>query len=166
MYADDDIQSIMSFNGIGTYSIPPKTVTLPIFGTIPVDGTYEINNLILPYIGYSGPTGTFNLSQGMLTGGGDYQAGDRISGVKFSVMNFNSNNSLDFRNWYFGRVGTWQSEKGYSACNGDATLQSATTGGCQTTLLWGTPGNVVPKDRADPIISSMPDEGINVLLGS
>ena len=159
------MQSIMSFNGIGTYTYPPKTVTIPTYGTIPVDGTYEVNNLIIPYTGYSGPTGTFNISQGLLSGGGDYQAGDRVTGVKFAVMNFNPNNSNNENNWYFGRVGTWSSETGYSACAGDPTLQSAITGGCQTTLLWGTVGNVVPKDRADPIINSMPIEGVSALLG-
>ena len=140
-------------------------MTVPIFGTIPVDGTYELNNLILPYTGYSGPTGTFNLSQGLLSGGGDYQTGDRVTGVKFAVMNFNPSNSLNFGSWYFGRVGTWSSETGYSACAGDPTLQSAITGGCQTTLLWGTVGNVRPKDRADPIIDSMPVAGLSALLG-
>ena len=155
----------MSFNGKGTYMIPPKTATVPILGTVKVDGAYEIANLLIPYSGYSGPTGSFNFSPGLVSGGGDYQAGDRVTGVRFAVMNFNSNHSLNENNWYFGRVGTWSSETGYAPCKGDSTLQSAITGGCQTTLLWGTPGNVPPKDRADSIVDSMPSSAVSVLLG-
>ena len=161
----NDMQSIMSFKGIGTYSIPPKTVTFPGFGTVNVDGAFAVDNLIIPYTGYSGATGGFNLSQGLLSGGGDYQAGDRISGVRFAVVNFNPNNTIDQTYWHFGRVGTWSSETGYTACSSDSTLQSAITGGCQSTLLWGTPGNVRPKDRADTIVDSMPLQGASALLG-
>ena len=145
--------------------IPPKTATVPILGTVKVDGAYEIANLIIPYSGYSGPTGAFNFSPGLVSGGGDYQAGDRVTGVRFAVMNFNSNHSLNENNWYFGRVGTWSSETGYAPCKGDSTLQSAITGGCQTTLLWGTRGNLPPKDRADSIVDSMPSQAADVLLG-
>ena len=155
----------MSFNGKGTYMIPPKTATVPILGTVKVDGAYEIANLLIPYSGYSGPTGSFNFSPGLVSGAGDYQVGDRVTGVRFAVMNFNSNNSFNENNWYFGRVGTWSSETGYAPCKGDSTLQSAITGGCQTTLLWGTRGNLPPKDRADSIVDSMPSQAADVLLG-
>ena len=161
----NDMQSITSFKGIGTYSIPPKTATVPLLGTVNVDAAYEIKNLIIPYTGYSGPTGAFNLSLGLYSGGGDYQVGDRINGVRFAVMNFNPNNTIDQTYWHFGRVGTWSSETGYTACSSDPTLQSAITGGCQSTLLWGTPGNVRPKDRADPIVDSMPLGSLYFLLG-
>jgi 7 transmembrane sweet-taste receptor of 3 GCPR len=55
------------------------------------------------------------------------------------------------------RVGTWVPGAGYIPCTGDYITQSPKTGGCSN-LLWGTPGNVQPSDRADPLVETMQPE--------
>ena len=114
----------------------------------------QLINKMVTYSGSSGVTGYLNLSRG-LNGAGDYHRGDRISGIRFQVVNFVAPND-SVQSWGFRRVGTWASEGGYMPCANDLTMQGALTGGCQKEIVWGTVGNKRPSDRADPIVSVMP----------
>jgi 7 transmembrane sweet-taste receptor of 3 GCPR len=52
------------------------------------------------------------------------------------------------------RVGTWTTGSGYVPCDNDYITHSSLTGGCSA-QEWGTPGNVKPADRADPVVETM-----------
>ena len=84
-----------------------------------------------------------------------YGAGDRLSGVRYSVLNLQRDGVHANGSFVFRRVGTWMNEDGYASCKGDPTLQSYRTGGCYD-IAWGTPGNVVPSDRAPALRMEMP----------
>jgi hypothetical protein len=122
----------------------------------------QLMNKIVTYRGTNGMTGYLNMSLG-LAGASDYQRGDRISGIRYQVVNFVAPNA-SVQSWGFRRVGTWASEGGYVPCATDPTMQTALTGGCQEEINWGTEGNRRPNDRADPIVAAMPASVAYLLL--
>ena len=79
----------------------------------------------------------------------DYGFGDRQDGVRFAVVNYHNTNG-SFAGNVLNRVGTWVSGSGFTTCADDYITQSTLIGGCSN-QVWGTPGNVQPGDRAEPL---------------
>ena len=59
---------------------------------------------------------------------GDYQHGDRVSGVRYSVVNFVPGTGGSKSEYRLQRVGSWHSEMGYIPCSKEGFLQGALTG--------------------------------------
>lgn len=123
-------------------------------GQIParIDGI-SLKRAIIDNVSFDGYSGPIKFSTGR-PGISFYGHGDRESGVRFSLMNFDPGNgsSSTFR---LNRVGTWTTETGFSTCTSDATLQSAVTGGCFR-VIYGTVGNEKPRDRPSATTQKMP----------
>eukprot|EP00596_Hydrurales_sp_CCMP1899_P000167 CAMPEP_0119051388 /NCGR_PEP_ID=MMETSP1177-20130426/73021_1 /TAXON_ID=2985 /ORGANISM="Ochromonas sp, Strain CCMP1899" /LENGTH=1001 /DNA_ID=CAMNT_0007030573 /DNA_START=227 /DNA_END=3232 /DNA_ORIENTATION=- len=102
----------------------------------------------------SAVTGNVRFSYGDPNANG-YGSGDREFNVNYAVENFNNTNGT-VQGFKLNRVGTWQSETGYTSCQNNTALQTAITGGCFT-MIWGTVGNAVPSDRDPSIVLLMPE---------
>lgn len=103
-----------------------------------------LKSTIINNVSFEGYSGTIKFSSDR-PGIPFYGNGDRVAGVRFKLMNFDTGNG-SYSTFHLNRVGTWTTESGFITCAADPTMQSPVTGGCAA-ISYGLADGEKPADR-------------------
>ena len=121
-----------------------------------MDGSAVAASYALQNVTFQGLTGHVRIEPG-IGGIPDYGWGDRVTGTRYKVVNYQINATQGFAGFKFSRVGTWTHHDMFVPCTSDPLyLANPTIYGNCTPISWATPFNVIPPDRADPVVQYMP----------